>query len=98
MSEKNPTAALYAKARAELVKRHREEYREILQALAADAGITIRGRRSSVEKAAAEAEKKAAVAERKAKREALKREKAEAARQAKVERAKARLAALEGAA
>lgn len=90
-------AAIHTKARSEIVKRHHDEYRALVAQMAAEQGVTLRTRRTEQERAAADAARRQAVADRKAAREASKQMRAEAARQAKIEKAKARLAALEGA-
>ena len=95
MADKKIIAQIYARSRAEIVKRHHDEYKEIVRANAAAAGVSMRVRRSADEKAAADAEKRAAVAERRAARAEAKAAKERAAVEAKIEKARAALAALE---
>lgn len=96
MTDKKITAAIYSTARSRLVKAHPDEYKALVTEVAAEHGVTLRARRTAEQKAADEADRRAAIARRSAARAEAKAAKAEAARLAKIEKAKARLAALEG--
>lgn len=95
MADKKIIAGIYAKARAEIVKAHHDEYKAAVARFAAEEGVSMRARRSADQKAADEAAKRAAVAERKAARAEAKAEKVRLAAEAKIAKARERLAALE---
>ena len=92
--DKKAAAAIYSLARAEILKRHNDEYRELVKALASQHGVTMRTRRTADEKAAAEAARVAQVEANKVARAEAKAAKVEAVRLEKIAKAKAVLAAL----